>query len=316
MNIEYNKRFFIQKKLGHNSILSFLNTIEEIFNMKNQKMPKVVFDLSFMNETNILGLLLIYKSVEFSVENKCFDNPILIANEYVTQELKRFGFWGLLDAYLKNKSADYNNLSFTTEGTFFMAPLALLRNENYSEKVIKERFLPNIEKYYMDSPKAVSMILTCMSEVILNFWEHAVEDTKSIFVASGNEKKVEIACADTGDGIITTLSKAFGEKNFFKEQILEKALEKGVTSKKMTNHMGYGLWILNELVSLVKGRLHIYSEGAYIFNNYGKMQKGACSYWKGTVIYISLPLHSPKTLADIESLLDDKQLSDLKINFS
>lgn len=316
MNIEYNKRFVIQKQLNHNSILSFLNTVEEIFNMKNKRMPKVVFDLSYMNETNILGLLLIYKMVEYSVENNCFYNPRLIPNEYITRELKKYGFWSLLEAYLTNKNANYDKLSFTTEKTFFMAPLALLRKENYSEKVIKDKFLPNIEMYYDDNPKAVSMMLSCMSEVILNFWEHAVEDTKSIFVASGNKNRLEIACADTGDGIVSTLTSVLAERNISKEQILAKALERGVTSKKMTNHMGYGLWILNELVTLVRGRLHIYSEGAYIFNNYGKTQKGPCSFWKGTVIYISLPLSSPKTLADIEDLVSDKQLNELKISFT
>ena len=80
--------------------------------------------------------------------------------------------------------------------------------------------------------------------------------------------------------------------------------------------MGYGLWILNELVSLVRGRLHIYSEGAYVFNNYGKIKKGTCAFWKGTVIYVSLPLSSPKTLADIQELVLDKQLNDIKIDFS
>lgn len=315
MKVEYYKKFLIQKKLNHNNIFSFLSTVEEIFSMKNKRLDKVVFDLSSMTETNILGLLLIYKIVEYSVENSCFNNPLLVPNDYITQELKKFGFWNLLEAYLTNKNANYDNLSFTTEKTFFMAPLALLRKENYSERLIKERFLPNIEKYYDDNPKAVLMILSCMSEVILNFWEHAVEDTKSIFVASGNKNRVEIACADTGDGIISTLSSELNA-NYLKEKVLEKSLEKGVTSKKMTNHMGYGLWILNELVSLVRGKLHIYSEGAFIFNDYGKIQKGACSFWKGTVIYISLPLSSPKTLADIKDLVEDKQLNDLKIDFS
>lgn len=316
MDISYSKRFMIQKQLNHNSVLSFLNTVEEIFNMRNKAMSGIVFDLSYMNETNILGLLLIYKMVEFSVENRCFNNPVLIPNSYITDELKKYGFWNLLDAYLTNKSANYDKLNFKTEGAFFVAPLALLRKENYSEKVIRERFMPNIERYYDNNPKAVSMILSCMSEVILNFWEHAVEDTKSIFVASGNKNKVEIACADTGDGIISTLSSTLSEKSLPKEEVLMLSLQKGVTSKKMTNHMGYGLWILNELVSLVRGRLHIYSEGAYVFNNYGKIKKGTCAFWKGTVIYVSLPLSSPKTLADIQELVLDKQLNDIKIDFS
>ena len=37
--------------------------------------------------------------------------------------------------------------------------------------------------------------------------------------------------------------------------------------------MGYGLWILNEIVTATKGRLHLYSEGAYVFNDFGKIKK-------------------------------------------
>ena len=49
---------------------------------------------------------------------------------------------------------------------------------------------------------------------------------------------------------------------------------------------------------------------------YGKIKKGTCAFWKGTVIYVSLPLSSPKTLADIQELVLDKQLNDIKIDFS
>jgi hypothetical protein len=83
----------------------------------------------------------------------------------------------------------------------------------------------------------------------------------------------------------------------------------------MTNHMGYGLWILDEIVTATQGKLHIYSEGAYIFNNHGKKIKGLCSFWQGTIIYLSLPLANPKTLSDIASVYDDDSLTEIKIKF-
>jgi signal transduction histidine kinase len=155
------------------------------------------------------------------------------------------------------------------------------------------------------------MILLVFSEILLNFWEHAIEDTESIIVAHGNSQNIEIACADTGNGIISTLGGSMISENFRPEQILLESLKRGVTSKKMTNHMGYGLWILDQITTMVKGRLHIYSQGAYYYNEYGSKKSGRCGYWQGTIVYISLPLQKPKTLVDIEPLVS----SEIKINW-
>jgi hypothetical protein len=40
------------------------------------------------------------------------------------------------------------------------------------------------------------MILLTFSEILLNFWEHATEDTKSIIVAHGNKDQIEIALGE------------------------------------------------------------------------------------------------------------------------
>lgn len=310
MNNEYNYVFSVPKSVDHNNILPFLRMAEGIFKMKHQMKKNVLFDLFFVNKTNILGLLLMYKFIEYTTTNECFELPQLRYNSYVEEQLKKYGFWELFQAYMKNKDVNYDKLDFIQEGRFFIAPLALLRNSRYD---IKEHFLPEIESYYSYNDKIVSMVLLCIGEVLLNFWEHAVNDTKSIIVASGNESKVEIACADTGNGVISTLSPTLARR-ISKEEVLAKSLEKGVTSKRMTNHMGYGLWILNEIVTATKGKLHLYSEGAYVFNDHGKIKKGPCSFWQGTIIYISLPLVNPQSLSDIKGVDIDK-LSNIKIKF-
>jgi signal transduction histidine kinase len=158
------------------------------------------------------------------------------------------------------------------------------------------------------------MIFLCLSEILLNFWEHAIDDTNSILVAEGNENHIEIACADTGNGIITTLNRVFENSSINRPNTLKKSVEKYVTSKKMTNHMGYGLWILNQIAKRTNGRFHIYSEGAYFKNDFSKEIADKCGYWKGTIIYLSLPLKNPITLSDLENHNDNK-FNDIKINW-
>jgi len=91
----------------------------------------------------------------------------------------------------------------------------------------------------------------------------------------------------------------YGNKLDNPEFILKKSVEKGNTSKDRTNHMGYGLWVLDEITSRTNGRMHIYSQGAFYFNEGGKKKAGKCGYWQGTIIYLALSLHHPKTWEDI-----------------
>ena len=70
--------------------------------------------------------------------------------------------------------------------------------------------------------------------------------------------------------------------------MLSKCVQRGVTSKPNSNHMGFGLWLVNELITLNNGRLHLYSQGHYYFNDFGKIKKGLCAFWPGTIIYLNI----------------------------
>ena len=50
------------------------------------------------------------------------------------------------------------------------------------------------------------------------------------------------------------------------------------------------------------------------YNEFGKKKHGKCGYWQGTIIYLSLPLHNPVTLSDIE-LGSQITKTDIKINW-
>ena len=301
------------KKFVLNKTLEFLRNVESIFHLEGKKEREVYFLIAKIEEVDILGLLLIYKFIEYTATHACFENPRLVESEFIKNELKKYAFWNLIQDYKQIKEDVYKNLNFQDFGTFFITPMPLLRGKKYDRNL----FLPQIETYYAGNDDAISVVLTCLGEIILNFWEHAVEDSQSILVASGNKHKIEIACADTGNGIISSLLPVVGnikkkDDKKERERVLLKSLSKNVTSKSNTNHMGCGLWEINELVAMNKGRLHIYSEGAYVHNDFGQTKSGTCAFWKGTIIYVSLPLDNPKTLKNIQC---NDNFSNIQINF-
>lgn len=308
----YNKNNYkVPKSLDPSFSTDFLRMSEEIFSLKQQNIPNVVFDLRSVRKTGILGLLLIYKFVEFTVTNKCFFRPLLYHNPYIKDQLEKYRFWNLLESYMNEKPKnDYNDLEYQLSDGFFIAPMPLLRSNKYT----KNSLLPQISSYYSDNEVIESIVLDCLNEVLLNFWEHAVDDSQSILVAKGNKNRIEIACADTGNGIISTLAPVLSKK-LSKENILLKALQRNVTSKLDTNHMGCGLWIVNQLVSANKGHLNIFSEGAFVNNRLGKITNGRCAFWQGTIVYLSLPLTNPIGMTKILEK-EIPQLNRFKINFT
>lgn len=310
--------FNFPKILKPNNIPSLLISLEKAFSMENKSIPNVKIKLGTVKKTSLLGILLNYKFIEYTYKQNCFKKPELFVNDYIEEEWEHYGFTKLMHSFISNKDEtekNYKNLKVKVDDRFILAPQALLRSKDYSDKFLKAEFLPKIENYYKDSDKVVSMIFLCLSEILLNFWEHAVDDSNSILVVEGNKNHIEIACADTGNGIITTLNSVIENSFINRAKTLKKAVEKNVTSKKMTNHMGYGLWILNQIATKTKGRFHIYSEGAYFTNNFGKEIADKCGYWKGTIIYLSLPLSKPVTLTDIENH-DSEKFNNIKINWN
>lgn len=311
--------FSAPKNFDQGRIEEFLNTAEPIFKMKNKLIPDVVFNLGKVNRCSVTALLIIYKFIDYTYHNYCFKKPNISVSKYLEQSWDTYQFTDLIKAYIDNKDKterEYKKLKVEVHEDFLIAPQALLRNTTYTSEKLNSEFLPQIQKYYVGQDKAVNMIFTCLSELLLNFWEHAKKDSRSIIIASGDKNKIEISCADTGDGIVSTLGTSLSKKNLKPEQILELALNKGETSKELTNHMGYGLWIVEEIVKLTKSRLHIYSQGAFVKNDYGKRISGRCGYWQGTIVTLILYLKDPKTISDIPNYEDKEDLNNIKIDFS
>ncbi|HLO69781.1 MAG TPA: ATP-binding protein [Flavipsychrobacter sp.] len=285
--------------------------------MNERAVPNVIMDYSKIKEISIIGLLLLYKFIDYTYQNYCFKNPDMLVGDVIEDAWEKYEFEDLINRYILNKDITeqaYKKFKVKVDENFIIAPQPLLRSTQYSSESLKNEFLPKLHKYYNNNEKIVQMLFTCLSEVLLNFWEHAVDDNRSIVVADGTKTKIEIACADTGSGLISSLKGNPKYEKLPHEYILSKAFERGVTSKEKTHHMGYGLWIINEIVNRSKGKFHVYTEGFYYKNEYGKVKKGKCAYWKGTIIYIYLPLTKPTTFSDILKTTSPN-LSSIKVNF-
>ncbi len=298
-----NRKIITPKHFKANSIISFINDCQDIYRLPNKKENGFLLDLSKVKECTMIGVLLVYKIIEFSIKNNCFNRPRYLMAKPFQEAMEKYGFTKLILTFLDDKDVaerEFANLKISVSVNFIIAPQALLRNDKYSSELLNKKYLPQIQQYYSFNDKAVTMIFLCFSEILLNFWEHAVDDTQSIIVAYGNKSNIEISCVDNGKGILTTLKLA-GRQHKDNLSTFKSAVEKGVTSKDLSNHMGYGLWIIDQIAEKTQGRFHLYSEGCYYFREFGKVKIGKCGHWQGTIVYLSIPLGKPITLEDIET---------------
>jgi hypothetical protein len=276
-----------------------------IFNEKNGPYS-VYFDFSNLKEMSMLAVLIFYKFTDYSFKNRLLHRPSVAASREFWDAIFRFGFDKLFETFTDSKLfdiAEYRNLRVKEEGGFLIAPQPLIRNEPLSKNKLQTSFLPSIQQYYAHKPEVIPNIFMCLSELVLNFWEHATEDSGSVMLAYGSKSHIEIACADTGQGIATTLRPIL-ERNMGRSmsdsEIISHSVDKGVTSKVNSYHMGYGLYLINRLVSAMEGSLYLFSEHGMLSNVHGITTSKSNSFWQGAVIYISLPLHKHIALSSLQ----------------
>lgn len=309
-----NKIFSTPEKLTYANVDQFIKMAYPIFGYQNKRLPNVMFDTTTTKKLDLLGSLLVYKFYEYTVHKSCFAKPKSRISDYVKGELEKRLIQSLVDTFINNEKPRYNKLKFIGTDELFISPILLVRESKEDELANAGK---DISKYYNKSEDVRFIVLTCMGEIASNFKAHADEDTESILSVTGTKDSFEIACVDTGVGIITSLSSAFRNKRIKcpTSKILEKALDKGVSSKNIeSGHMGYGLWMLKELVIAAKGEFRIFSEGFCVICHNGRVKFKSCPYWKGTIAYMKLPLFNAKKLR--ENLSQISSQNNIKIRKS
>lgn len=293
------KFYYTPKSFTKDLIHVFLLEVQNVFSAQNKRIENVVLQLSRTRKIDIIGILLLYKFMDYTLKHNVFFKPIIIIEKtYIESVVGDFGCKDLLYSLIRNnkpKEKDYRTLTLETHNNFIIAPHALLKTEDINHS-LSTQYMPNIKMYY-GNDRVVSMIFHCFSETVLNFWAHAVGDDQSIIMAKGNSSGIEIACIDNGCGIISSLKHIY--PHISKEKILKLAFDKNVSSKPQSNHMGCGLWLIKEICLKAGGCLMVYSEGVKAEFNQRKISFEQSAYWRGTIFYLYLPTNNPVTPADI-----------------
>ncbi|MBP3366684.1 MAG: hypothetical protein J6K96_06770 [Treponema sp.] len=306
MKIEVPKFFTLKH------IEEFLSDISIYLEKVIKEEPDFTLDVSKIKKICLLGQLLLYKFISYTVENRCFDKPKILGinNEILKEQLGRSCFWELIDTYVKkpnNKRAivkSYNNLKIVNEDDFLIAPQKLLRDDSSDSIELENTYLDKVLDFYNNTSKAHT-ICFCIAELFSNFWSHATKDSGTVMVARGDKTNIEICFADTGEGIINSFRCSDEKyKNETKQTLMKLALAKNITSKPNTNHLGLGLYMINCVVSQSsKNIFRIYSDTEeYIYDDKNRGVYKSISYWKGTITYLKLNLENLLTLDKIREL--------------
>lgn len=297
----------IPEKFYQEEIKDFLEKTEFIFTKNKTYITNFTLDLSHIKEISILGMLVIYKFIAYTVKHSIFRRPVLswgLTNS-VKSLFNEFGFTPLIDNFVNNKNKNkieesYKALKSSTTDVLFCAPHSMLRTEaNRNE--LEQEFLNKIAEFY-DSTRN-SIVNLCTSELMLNFWSHATIDADSIIVAKGGKTYFNLFLIDNGEGLISSLKRNPIYQGESDEDLLYSVFEEGISSKPNTNHQGRGLFLVRELVKLNEGELIVFTEGFQYRLKDGKINVSKAPYWKGVVMTVKLKLRRPR---DITHLLKPK----------
>ncbi|MGI9255596.1 MAG: hypothetical protein ACR2PY_01530 [Salinispira sp.] len=304
------------KYFGPSSVSDFLEKIEFVFFMKEKPLPDFHFNLHRVKEAGLIGQLLIYKFIAFTATEKCFVNPqiSLSRDNPFYKDSHKTGFLAIIKTYIRNptKLKKIRNLPVRSRDNLLIAPKRLIRKEEKDRARLESKFLTQINKFY--SEDKCSIVSTCLSELISNFWSHATEEANTVMVAHGSKKHIQICFADNGEGIVTTLNKDYahrGRNNKKKREVFSSCVERGVTSKlgRESGHMGCGLFFISEFVKHNSGEFDIYSEGYWYHQSKEQTRTRECAHWKGTIIFVSLNLDNPKNITQMGCIKYDKNIT-------
>ena len=93
-------------------IKQYLDIASPIFGMEHKKIEHVTVDTHLVERMDIVGVLLIYKFVEYTSKKACFKSPEMIGNKNFLYEMQRLGFWELLHSFFLNLPGDYASLKY------------------------------------------------------------------------------------------------------------------------------------------------------------------------------------------------------------
>lgn len=289
------RQVVLPKQLKLNFLTSIINDFNFVFSLEGNQEQNFVLDLEKIQKVDIVGIIILFKFIEYTVSKKCFHKPEIRGDDVgeIAKAIKFYGFEELLKDYIKERNVDKTllKLQVKEKDSFIVAPQALLRNSPQSKANFDIKLKNELLKFYgSDYEEVLGALHQCSAEISSNFFNHAEEDTKSIILAKGDKKNFEIVCADTAEGIINTLRTNKKYQDYDDKPLFRKAFEKGVTCKPNSNHMGSGLWLAREVTKEYNGRLEVLSSDLNYSIKSGKIVTSKTPFWRGTIFYMKIPI--------------------------
>ncbi|AUC15313.1 hypothetical protein BTO06_09240 [Tenacibaculum sp. SZ-18] len=69
------KLITLPKRLTINYLNEFIQSLNFVFDLIDERKPRFFLNFEKVEKVDIVGVLVLYKFIEFSVEKKCFYNP-------------------------------------------------------------------------------------------------------------------------------------------------------------------------------------------------------------------------------------------------
>lgn len=245
---------------------------------------KVTFDFSMMSFVRPSGIVFLSNLSRFLLLH---GSEVVFQGMNPNRECIRYlDDSGFFTAHMGNSLRDDCNVRSTT------MPLHRLAHTE-SHSWIGNELLPWLSNHSKLPIDELLEFKTCMSEVFNNIVDHSKIDTGSIFSQwYPQEKKLQIAIADFGVGIPTTVRSK--EPMHTDAEAIVRAFDDGFSAQSTPQNRGSGLYYLKQnILDNLGGKLTIRSQnGAVDFTKSGNLlscvpyeQKGFCP---GTMIEIEI----------------------------
>ena len=199
--------------------------------MEHKKIEHVKVDTHLVERMDIVGVLLIYKFVEYTSKKACFKSPEMIGNKNFLYEMQRLGFWELLNSFFLNLPGNYASLKYQLFENVFIAPVRL--NE-MSLVEVPNNYIPDIQEYLNYNKQFIETF------AVFEFnFEVAMKCLTNIIYRRTYGKKMGLSPQEL-DGIVFTWNRALkGRKSFvmnhpLKIEITKKILDSRPNSKAIT----------------------------------------------------------------------------------
>ena len=148
-----NQHLSLPKRLVINSLFDIISRVNFVFDLNEKKESDFFLNVEKVKNVDIIGILILYKFIEYAVVKNCFNNPVTNYNHQsykINQFVKLFGFEEYFNAYIKKKDLNkaLNNLDIETSDGFIIAPQVLAKGKIQSKKNFDIKFKKELLSFW------------------------------------------------------------------------------------------------------------------------------------------------------------------------